>query len=114
ERRQHPRGLVSGGARPDPELAVGRRDAQLVEEDPRELVVVVLARVHDQLLVALAKRPRDRGRLDELWPVADHADDPHNRIPLETAPLYLSGRWLEGCSAEHSARSGPRRSSPVT
>ena len=36
----------------DAELARRRRYAELLEEDPRELVVVVLTGVNDQLLVA--------------------------------------------------------------
>ena len=63
--------------RADAQLAVGRGHAQLVEEDPRELVVVVLAGVDEQLLVALAQPARDRCGLYELRPVTDDRDDSH-------------------------------------
>ena len=62
----------------DLELAVRRRDAELVEEDPRQLVVVMLPRVDEQLLVALAQGQRHGGRLDELRAVSDDGDDSHD------------------------------------
>ena len=60
------------------ELAVRRRDAQLVEEDPRQLVVVVLPRVDEQLLVPLAQWQRHGGCLHELRAVSDDGDDSHD------------------------------------
>ena len=54
---------------------LGARQAQLVEEDLRELVVVVLARVDQHLVGDLAQRSGDRRGLDELRPVADHGED---------------------------------------
>ena len=54
---------------------VGRGHAELLEEDPRELVVVVLAGVDDHLVGDLAQLPGDRRRLDELRAVADDRDD---------------------------------------
>jgi hypothetical protein len=62
--------------RPESELALRARDAQLVDEHRRQLVVVVLAGVHEDLVVLGSQRPADRGRLDELGPVADDGDDP--------------------------------------
>ena len=63
--------LLSVGRRADPQLVIGRGDTELAEEHGRQLVVVVLAGVHEHLLVALAQHARDRRRLDELRPVAD-------------------------------------------
>jgi hypothetical protein len=57
------------------QLTGRRRDAQLFEEDARELVVVVLAGVDDELVTVLAQAARDRSRLDELRAVADDRDD---------------------------------------
>ena len=58
----------------DSELAIGLGEIELPKEDRRQLVVVVLARVHEDLLVALAQSLRHRGRLDELGAVADNCD----------------------------------------
>ena len=56
----------------------GLRQPQLLEEDLRELGVPVLAGVDDDLVDArLAERHRERGRLDELRPVADDGQDAH-------------------------------------
>jgi hypothetical protein len=53
-----------------------RFKAELVEEDLRKLLVVVLAGVqHDLLRTALLEREGERGRLDELRPVADDGKD---------------------------------------
>ena len=43
------------GAEPTSQLVVRRGHAELAEEHRRQLVVVVLARVHEHLLVALAQ-----------------------------------------------------------
>ena len=77
------------------------------DEDRRELVVVVLAGVDEQLLVALAQRPRDRGRLDELRPVPDDREDPHP-AGWPTAAAITSWtrprpRWVSGPGAAGSA-----------
>ena len=77
QRSQHPRGLLGVRARAGAQLAIRRGNAELVEEDLRQLVVVVLARVHDQLLVVLAQEPRHRGGLYELRAVADDREDSH-------------------------------------
>ena len=58
---------------------VGRRDPELVEEHRRELLVVVLPGVDQELFVAFAQRPGHGGGLDELRPVADHRRDAHQR-----------------------------------
>jgi hypothetical protein len=56
---------------------VGPRQLQFVEEHARELVVVVLAGVDEDLARALAKPVGDRRRLHELRPVANYGDYPH-------------------------------------
>ena len=76
ERGEHPRGLLRVRPRPEAELALGARNPQLVDEHRGQLVVVVLAGVHEDLVVLGAQRPADGGRLDELRPVADDGDDP--------------------------------------
>ena len=58
ERGEHAGGLGGVAAAGDPELAVGPCEAELGEEDRRERVVVVLAGVHEDLLVLLAQRAR--------------------------------------------------------
>ena len=71
-------GLLAVGARAGLEPVARRRQLELLEEDGRELGVVVLAGVEDDLLdPALAQRERERGRLDELRPVADDGKDSH-------------------------------------
>ena len=79
DRREHPRGLL--GVRPavDAQLQLRARDAELAHEDRRKLVVVVLAGVDEQLVVALAQQARHRRRLDELRAVPDDRDDVHLR-----------------------------------
>ena len=58
-------------------MVLGRREPQLVEEDLRELLVVVLARVDEHLLRPFAQPVGDRRRLDELRPVPDDGENPH-------------------------------------
>ena len=61
----------------------GLREAELVEEDLRQLGVVVLARVQDALVDArLAERERQRSRLHELRAVPDDGEDLHRRVRL--------------------------------
>ena len=57
---------------------------ELVEEDLRELGIVVLARMDDDLLDAgIPERDRERRRLDELRPVSDNREDAHPSQPRE-------------------------------
>ncbi len=79
ERAEHACRLPGVRAAADAQLAVGPRQSQLGEEHTRERVVVVLAGVHEHLLVALAQRPRHGRCLDELRPVADDCEDLHAR-----------------------------------
>ena len=61
----------------------GLREPELVEEDLRQLRVVVLARVEDALVdPRLAKRERERSRLDELRAVPDDGEHLHRRVRL--------------------------------
>ena len=54
------------------------RQAELLEEDLRQLAVVVLPRVDDDLLdPALPQRHGQRRRLDELRPVSDDGEHLH-------------------------------------
>jgi hypothetical protein len=77
ERGHHPAGLRDVRAVAEAEVEVGGRNPELVEEDLRQLVVVVLAGV-DQDLVVGRPQPVRHGRcLDELRPVSDDCDDPH-------------------------------------
>ena len=86
QRREHAGGLRDGLPEPHAQLAIGRRNTELVEEDPRELVVVVLPGVDEQLLVALAQPARYRCGLYELRPITDDRDDSQRlaRIEFET------------------------------
>jgi hypothetical protein len=61
----------------DAEVVVGLRYGELLEEDLRHAVVIVLAGVDEDLLVNLAELPRDRSALDELRPGADDRDNLH-------------------------------------
>ena len=100
---QHATRLLTVRAGSDAEIDVGPRDLELVEEHVRELGIVVLARVDDQVLDALAgarrivrgHRPADRRQLHELGPRADDADDAHG-----------------SCAAAQRARR-PQRSAPA-
>jgi hypothetical protein len=61
----------------DGELTIGGRDPELLEEDARQIVVVVLARVHEQFLMAFAQGQRHSGCLHELRTIADDGYDLH-------------------------------------
>jgi len=80
ERREHPRRLRRVAAAGDVQLDVRSGEAELLEEDARKRVVVVLAGVDEDLLVAGAQRSGDRGGLHELRPVADDGQDSHGSI----------------------------------
>ena len=68
---QHARGLGGVRAPGDAQLTLRPRHAELAEEDLRQLVVVMLAGMDQDLLVLGPHRRGDRGGLDELRPVAD-------------------------------------------
>jgi hypothetical protein len=62
---------------PDPEVVVGPRDLQALEEHVRHFLVVVLTRVDEHLLMMLPDLAADGRRLDELRPRPDDARDLH-------------------------------------
>ena len=75
-----PRRLLRVAAGADLEHVVGRRHAELLEEDLRHQPVVVLAGVDDRVATlgqARAQGADHRRRLDEVGPGPDHVDDPH-------------------------------------
>jgi len=57
------------------QLVLRSGHAELVEEDPGQVVVVVLSGVDDDLVEPLAQQAGDRSRLYELRTVADDRDD---------------------------------------
>jgi hypothetical protein len=71
QRGQHAARLLGVGAAAQLEQVLGPRQLQLVEEDLRQLRVVVLARVDEHLLGGVTEPGRDRGGLHELRSVAN-------------------------------------------
>jgi hypothetical protein len=71
KRGDHARGLLAVRAVVDVQLTVGCRDSQLVEEDPAEVVVVVLTGVDQHLVALLAQFAGHRRGLHELRPVSN-------------------------------------------
>ena len=59
-----------------PSSRSGGGTLELLDEDPRQFVVVVLAGVDEHLVVSLAQTARDGGRLHELGPVANDGEYP--------------------------------------
>jgi lysophospholipase L1-like esterase len=86
-------------ARTDSQLMVGRGDLQLLEEQVRELAIVVLPGVDKDLFTDRPQVPRHGGCLDVLRPVSDHGEDPH--APILAMQLVLS------CRGSASLRSAP-------
>ena len=74
---QHPARLLRVRSRSDLEPVVGVAQLELVEEDLRELRVVVLTRVEDNLVDLVSKCEGQGSRLDELRPVSDDGKDFH-------------------------------------
>ena len=73
-----------GGVQLEP--VAGLVEAQLVEEDPRERSIPVLARVEHGLVdPGSPQRQRQGCRLDELGPISDHGENTHP--PLRYAAL---------------------------
>ena len=72
---QHGGELVRGAAAACVESVMRRGQAKLLEEDIRELCVVVLTGVQDRLFEArIARSERERPRLYELRPIADNRE----------------------------------------
>src|SRR3954447_23407331 len=95
----------------DVQLAVGRRNAELVEEDPAELVVVVLTGVDQQLLRRPAELARYCRCFHELWPISENCRYCHNVTSLRHA--LFSGQCC-GCLARHGAASPTSRGTSRT
>ena len=75
---RHPGRLHGMGAGPDAEEAVGLPQAEVLEEDARHGVVVVLAGVDEHhLRVDRLEGVDDRLDLHEVGPGAGHADGSH-------------------------------------
>ena len=71
--------------------AIGRRDAELLEEHARQLVVVVLPGVDQQLLVVAPQRPRHGGRLHELRAVSYDGYDAHGKEGWKERLIIAAG-----------------------
>jgi hypothetical protein len=59
------------------QAVLGRLESELVEENLRELVIVVLACVQHDLLRPVSQREREGSGLNELRTVADNGKDLH-------------------------------------
>ena len=79
------------------------REVELVEEDPRERVVVVLAGVDQHLGRDRAQAVRNRRGLDELRAVADDGEDAHREEPTARSTAV---------SRERNVGSGSRGAPP--
>ena len=73
--------------RADMEVIVGTRYLQLIEEDLRHVVVVVLPRVYDDFLYAVRKMVFDGaaqcGSLDDLGPCPYDGDEFHGCLVFQ-------------------------------
>src|SRR5205823_14902499 len=77
---ENPGCLLRVRTRTDAELHIGPRELEILEESLRHVVVVVLARVHEDLLEdpgPLAHLGEDRRRLHEIRPRAHHVHHSH-------------------------------------
>jgi hypothetical protein len=81
ERLHDPRGLNRVRRRPDAQVELRSGHPEIAKERSRHLVVVVLPRVHDEGLEALAasQRQSQRRNLDEVRPRAGDQENPHAR-----------------------------------
>jgi len=78
---QHPSRLLRLAAPADPERVVRPWQAELREERPGHGLVVMLAGVDEDLVVATPQRREERRGLDQLGTRPDDADDPQGRLP---------------------------------
>src|SRR5262245_43026038 len=99
---QHRACLCTVRSRPNVEIDVGRRQLETVKKHTGHLIVVVLACMHQNLLVMLAKLATDRRSLDELRTSTDDGHDPHRRL----ATLTITGVRLTKVSIQTAAESG--------
>jgi hypothetical protein len=74
------------GSAADPEIVVRLGDIQDVEEDPGHVLVVVLARVDEDLLMVLPNLAAHGGCFDELRACPNDARDLH--MSLEETARY--------------------------
>ncbi len=89
---------------------LGLVEAELVDEDLRELVVPVLPGVDNDLVdPGIAQRDGERRRLDELRPVADDGQDAH-RASLRGSPSAEERPDRDGSSSPSRAGSASRSS----
>ena len=109
ERGEHARRLLGVRAAAELQLDVRARHRELAHEDRRQLVVVVLARVDEQLLVRLAQDPGHGGRLDELRPVADDREDLHPTTSARARPRCARGRPRRRATSPGRAPAAGRR-----
>ena len=77
EADEHRSGLLGVRASADAEHMVGRWEPEFAVEAAGQVIVVVLAGVDEDLLVARAQHGRQFGGLDQLRPRADNADNSH-------------------------------------
>src|SRR5207247_9794605 len=69
--------------RPHSQIAIGRRDPQLLEKGVRHPRIVMLAGMDDHVLdVALHERPVHGRGLHEVWAGADYGEDAPGFTPL--------------------------------
>ena len=120
ERLQHARGLAAVAAGTDAEVEVGLRDAEFREEDVGHRRVVVLARVHDEVLDVRAAGvggcdcAADRRELHELRARADHLHQAHGyaracvNVRRHAAPRAGTGD-RRPCSRPRGSRRRRRR-----
>ena len=72
-------------------MTVGLRNSKIAKEHIRKHGVVMLTRMHNDVLMAsVSERRGDRGELDELGPGSNHAHDLHLTI-LSRFGQELSG-----------------------
>jgi hypothetical protein len=92
------RRLLAMRAGADLQVVLGVLDAQLAEEDPAHAVVVVLPRVHDDLVRVDGRQgAAHRRHLDELRPGADDGEDLHAWPDLWNAlGSFLACRTVSG------------------
>ena len=77
ESHEHGAGLGRVASSADPQIVFGLRQAQLVEEDPRHVVVEMLPGMHEDFSMAATNRGGDRRELDELRSSSNDGQDLH-------------------------------------
>jgi hypothetical protein len=75
-------GLGGVGPGTDAEVRVGSRQVELVEEDARHLLVIVLAGVYELLFGSAGRESAvDRSRFHEIGACSDDVKNPHQFVP---------------------------------